>query len=95
MTLPPVCSDTPSFAALREALSSLRQESVPNWGIMNSYLMNFFDEPPSPIKFNGIAFSFRSLPEAIHLNPENTFSFRTYNWVIPVETGIAWCKEAG
>ena len=39
MTLPPVCSDTPSFAALREALSSLRQESVPNWGIMNSSQM--------------------------------------------------------
>lgn len=39
MTLPPICSDTPSFAALREALSSLRQESVPNWGIMNSSQM--------------------------------------------------------
>ena len=39
MTLPPVCSDTPSFAALREALSSLRHKSVPNWGIMNSSQM--------------------------------------------------------
>ncbi len=37
MTLPPVSSDTLSFAALREALSSLRAESPPNWGAMNAF----------------------------------------------------------
>ena len=39
MTLPPVCSDTPSFAALREALSSLHEESNPTWGAMNASQM--------------------------------------------------------
>ena len=31
MTFPPVFSDTPPFKALREALSSLHQESNPTW----------------------------------------------------------------
>ena len=39
MTLPPVSSDTLSFAALREALSSLHAESPPNWGAMNASQM--------------------------------------------------------
>jgi len=39
MTLPPVSSDTPSFEALRAALSSLHEESSPGWGAMNSAQM--------------------------------------------------------
>ena len=39
MTLPPVSSDTPSFAGLREALSSLHEESNPTWGAMNASQM--------------------------------------------------------
>ena len=39
MTLPPVSSDTLSFVALREALSSLHAEIPPNWGAMNASQM--------------------------------------------------------
>lgn len=39
MTLPPVSSDTSSIKALREALSSLHEESNPNWGSMNAAQM--------------------------------------------------------
>ena len=39
MNLPPVSSDTPSFAGLREALSSLHEESNPTWGAMNASQM--------------------------------------------------------
>ena len=39
MTLPPVSSDTPSFAGLRAALSSLHEESNPTWGAMNASQM--------------------------------------------------------
>lgn len=39
MPLPPVSSDTPSFAGLREALSSLHEESNPTWGAMNASQM--------------------------------------------------------
>ena len=39
MNLSPVSSDTPSFAGLREALSSLHEESNPTWGAMNASQM--------------------------------------------------------